>query len=126
MSRKIDRNEPLPEGEDWIEWGGELIWAAGFTSGGAPYGLTLDQFRAISMQEHLGAGWARAKRALLGVLGGTEAQHVRVGWVKLIGDGLYRSAFAADVEIRPDPEQASGVYVALLPSWPAPWPVEIR
>jgi hypothetical protein len=23
----------------WIEWGGELIWAVGFTSGGAPYGL---------------------------------------------------------------------------------------
>lgn len=23
----------------WIEWGGELIWVAGFTSGGAPYGL---------------------------------------------------------------------------------------
>jgi hypothetical protein len=23
----------------WIEWGGELIWAVGFTSGGAPFGL---------------------------------------------------------------------------------------
>jgi hypothetical protein len=23
----------------WIEWGGELIWVDGFTSGGAPYGL---------------------------------------------------------------------------------------
>jgi hypothetical protein len=23
----------------WVEWGGELIWAAGFTAGGAPFGL---------------------------------------------------------------------------------------
>jgi hypothetical protein len=23
----------------WVEWGGELIWAAGFTEGGAPFGL---------------------------------------------------------------------------------------
>jgi hypothetical protein len=25
--------------DSWIEWGGELIWVVGFTSGGAPYGL---------------------------------------------------------------------------------------
>jgi hypothetical protein len=41
MGRKTDRNEPLAEGGDWIEWGGELVWAAGFMSGGAPYGVTL-------------------------------------------------------------------------------------
>jgi hypothetical protein len=29
---------------DWIEWGGELIWAVGFTSGGAPYGLRVCDF----------------------------------------------------------------------------------
>ena len=29
---------------DWIEWGGELIWVAGFTSGGAPYGLRVCDF----------------------------------------------------------------------------------
>ncbi len=23
----------------WVEWGGELIWVVGFTSGGAPFGL---------------------------------------------------------------------------------------
>ena len=28
----------------WVEWGGELIWAAGFTSGGAPYGLRACDF----------------------------------------------------------------------------------
>ena len=29
---------------DWIEWGGELIWAVGFTSGVAPYGLRVCDF----------------------------------------------------------------------------------
>ncbi len=28
----------------WVEWGGELIWAVGFTSGGAPYGLRVSDF----------------------------------------------------------------------------------
>lgn len=28
----------------WVEWGGELIWAAEFTSGGAPYGLRACEF----------------------------------------------------------------------------------
>jgi len=28
----------------WIEWGGELIWAVGFTSGGAPFGLRACEF----------------------------------------------------------------------------------
>ncbi len=23
----------------WVEWGGELLWAVGFTAGGAPFGL---------------------------------------------------------------------------------------
>ena len=26
-------------GDGWVDWGGELIWAVGFTEGGAPYGL---------------------------------------------------------------------------------------
>lgn len=26
-------------GDGWVEWGGELIWAVGFTEGGAPFGL---------------------------------------------------------------------------------------
>ena len=31
----------------WIEWGAELIWVAGFTSGGAPYGLrAIDQLNS--------------------------------------------------------------------------------
>ncbi len=28
----------------WVEWGGELIWAVGFTAGGAPFGLRASEF----------------------------------------------------------------------------------
>ena len=31
----------MPEGEDWEEYGGDLMWVAGLTEGGAPYGLTV-------------------------------------------------------------------------------------
>jgi hypothetical protein len=34
----------------WIEWGGELIWAAGFTSGGAPYGLRASELDPADLQ----------------------------------------------------------------------------
>ena len=32
---------------DWIDWGGELIFAVDFTSGGAPIGLTLRQIEEM-------------------------------------------------------------------------------
>ena len=28
----------------WVDWGGELIWAVGFTAGGAPFGLRAEEF----------------------------------------------------------------------------------
>lgn len=34
----------------WIEWGGELIWVAGFTSGGAPYGLRVCDFDRADLE----------------------------------------------------------------------------
>jgi hypothetical protein len=34
----------------WVEWGGELIWAVGFTSGGAPYGLRVSDFDPDDLQ----------------------------------------------------------------------------
>ena len=34
----------------WIEWGGELIWVAGFTSGGAPYGLRVCDFDRTDLE----------------------------------------------------------------------------
>lgn len=32
------------QSEGWVEYGGELIWAVGFTAGGAPFGLRACEF----------------------------------------------------------------------------------
>lgn len=45
----------------WVEWGGELIWAVGFTEGGAPYGLRPSEFdpedlRAMGLEDPTSAG----------------------------------------------------------------------
>ena len=37
-------------GDGWVECGGELIWAVGFTSGGAPYGLRVSDFDPADLQ----------------------------------------------------------------------------
>jgi hypothetical protein len=34
----------------WIEWGGELIWVAGYTAGGAPYGLRACDFDRADLE----------------------------------------------------------------------------
>ena len=34
----------------WVEWGGELIWAVGLTSGGAPFGLRVSDFDSADPQ----------------------------------------------------------------------------
>ena len=34
----------------WIEWGGELIWDVGYTSGGAPYGLRVCDFDRADLE----------------------------------------------------------------------------
>src|SRR3954471_1466442 len=112
-------SEPRPEREEWVEWGGELIWAAGFTAGGAPYGLTMDQFRAGNTREGeaRGADWACAKRLLRDAfvrrVGRTAT--FEIGCVQFLGDGLCRKAFIAEVSLRPDPEDLSDNYVVLLP-----------
>lgn len=37
----------------WVEWGGELIWAVGFTSGGAPFGLRPSDFSPTDLEARL-------------------------------------------------------------------------
>ena len=112
------RDEPVTEGEDWVEWGGELIWAAGFTSGGAPYGVTEDKFRASMMVEQRGAGWVRARRALERVFdtSATGDASVDISRVHRLDQGLSRTSFWADVRIDPDSDERSGRYVVLLPN----------
>jgi len=38
----------------WLEWGGELIWVVGFTSGGASFGLRPSDFDPSDLQA---MGW---------------------------------------------------------------------
>jgi aminoglycoside phosphotransferase (APT) family kinase protein len=100
-ARRESQDEPTPDGDDWVECGGELIWAAGFTEGGVPYGLTEDQFREASEEDSRGAGWLRAKRILRAVAeqrAGASAK-VDIGYVKRVGSGLTHDTFAAEVEI---------------------------
>lgn len=110
-------HEPVPEGDDWVECGGELIWAMDFTEGGAPYGLTVSQFRAMSYENALDAGWARAKwvlQHLLEAWAGPDSV-AEVGWVKKIGEGLSRELFAAEVEVRSGENTRTDAYVVALP-----------
>jgi aminoglycoside phosphotransferase (APT) family kinase protein len=110
-------HEPVPEGDDWVEWGGELIWAMGFTAGGAPYGLTVSQFRAMSHEYAPRAGWARAKwvlQHLLEAWAGPDSV-AEVGWVKKIGEGLSRELFAAEVDVRAEENTRTDAYVVALP-----------
>lgn len=66
QSGVADRAE-LTEIEDradlgWVEWGGELIWAVGFTSGGAPFGLRPSDFSPTDLEAMgLGPGLAAAR-----------------------------------------------------------------
>jgi hypothetical protein len=33
-----------------VEWGGELIWAVGYTAGGAPFGLSASEFDPADLE----------------------------------------------------------------------------
>ncbi|CAN5909815.1 hypothetical protein BH23ACT10_BH23ACT10_20960 [soil metagenome] len=56
--RESDRvDDGLPDG--WMEWGGEIMFVVGFTSGGAPYGLRIDEFPPDDLPEELkGRTWS--------------------------------------------------------------------
>jgi hypothetical protein len=44
LEEEVERTEAQRLADGWVEWGGELIWVVGFTSGGAPYGLRVSDF----------------------------------------------------------------------------------
>ena len=51
-----DGHEPDPTGdlpEGWMSWGGELLFVAGFTSGGAPFGMRVDEFPEDALPDEL-------------------------------------------------------------------------
>lgn len=59
-SDRVD--DGLPNG--WMEWGGEIMFVVGFTSGGAPYGLRIDELTADDLPEEL-EGRTRSGDALI-------------------------------------------------------------
>ncbi len=93
------------------------MWAAGTTSGGAPYGLTYAEWRQAMREAEASSGWARAPHVLEGLAHQRcpRADHREVGRVVHLGAGLARDAFAAELTVAPDPERLSAVYVVLLP-----------
>ena len=100
-----------------MEFGGQSIWVAGWTEGGAPYGLTLDEWRREMRSELHGAGWARARDVLntLVRLQSPSDARIELGRVTRVGEGLFRDAYAATAEVTPDPNALSGSWVVLLP-----------
>jgi hypothetical protein len=52
--RRPRASEPTPE-PDIIEWGGQLMYVIGWTSGGFPYGLNEGEIREIFDQEEMEA-----------------------------------------------------------------------
>jgi hypothetical protein len=112
LGRRFDRDEPEIdlEDEEWVEWGGEMIWAAGETAGGAPFGLTYEEYRRAIYESERDRGWARARRALERLLRCrvAAADDFEIGRVRFLGDGISSVAFTAAVEITPDVDDLSG------------------
>src|SRR5947208_15800145 len=103
-------DEPRPGDDGWEEYGGELMWVVGHTEGGAPYGLKADEFRLANEQFAGAAGWACARFVLKQVLDlpSDPGTHANVDWVRMIGRGMSREIFGADVQLTPDPSHRSG------------------
>jgi aminoglycoside phosphotransferase (APT) family kinase protein len=107
-------DEPEAGGDDWIEWGGELYYDVGTTSGGAPYGPTQEQFRENNERYERTAPWAIAKVALRRVLEGRTGGTVDVGYVRHLGAGFSSNAFFAEVGASAM-SPASNPFVASVP-----------
>lgn len=94
-----------------------MIWSAGWTEGGVPYGLTLDEWRRHTRSEAPSAGWVRARDVLetLIRLQSPSGAHIELGRVTCVGEGMFRRAYAAEVDVVPDANALSTAWVALLP-----------
>jgi aminoglycoside phosphotransferase (APT) family kinase protein len=110
-------DEPEPDGEEWVDWCGHLMWVAGWTEGGAPYGLTYGEWREGQLAMSAGAGWARARNVLedLARLQSAAGAEIDVGRVVYIDSGLSRDAYGAALTVTPDEAQISDTYAVLLP-----------
>lgn len=121
-NRRYD--EPWAEGDDWTEWGGELILEVGSTAGGAPYGISFDEFREMNERDDREAGWARAKRILREVLAADRSNHSigdsDIGRVRHLGSGLSYDAYYAHCSVGDGAASKSTAVVVRLPRRSAP------
>lgn len=109
------------------EWGGTGLVVMGETSGGAPYGLTIEEWREASERREGGAGWARAKAAIRELAERQNpAGRVEVGWVRYLEEGAFRKAWTAELDVAPDPLGFSGPVVAFLPQGEYDASAEVR
>ncbi len=46
-----------------------------------------------------------------------EESKIRIGWVRRTGSGRSRDIFAVQIDLDPDPDELSGVYVVLIPRY---------
>jgi hypothetical protein len=119
--RRLTDHEPRPDPADVYPYAGDDdIVAAGFTDGGFPFGVTVREWREGSLMSEREAGWACAKRAFEDTFAAVAPPggRVEVGWVSQVGRGLSRSAYAARVDVQPDPHGLSGDWTALVPLEP--------
>lgn len=112
----------------WVSYGGEMLWALGYTPNGVPYGLSEDEMREVEAQvdlDHLrrqrGRGFARswgdAKDALSYTFRALSSPTTKVfvGPLTSLGRGLTRRQFAGAVKLTPDRASLSDTYVVGLP-----------
>jgi aminoglycoside phosphotransferase (APT) family kinase protein len=137
VARKKTRSKPTDD-EDfdgptdcWVSYGGELLWAIGYTANGVPYGLHEEEMREVEAELELeqvkrerGRGFARswsdAKEALTRTFRALSSPttEIVIGRLTCLGRGLTRRQFAAAVELTPDPASLSDSYVVGLPLGP--------
>lgn len=88
----VGLNEPQPPAED-VEHG---IVVAGETSGGFPFGATVDEWRESSRHDRTGARWQDAFDVLARFLASRGIRESGVGFVRFLGSGLSWSTFGAE------------------------------
>src|SRR5688572_10073784 len=114
MKKKRSRNV-APVESDWIEWGGERIFAVDFTAGGAPIGLTAEELRDEPAPMGIRATWADARdvlRELLRSQGVTSDRHA-IGRIRFVGAGGSNVVYGASVQLAAGQEE---FVVVKLPS----------
>lgn len=120
---KTGYDEPRPEGGDWVEFGGQLIWAAGFTAGDAPYGVTEEEFRRANERHEKTAGWSQAKGVLKSVLAllGCDKLDDRIDYVKFLHEGLSYKVYTTFCRYPVSDQEIERRVVIRLPRADAPF-----